>query len=39
VNEVSVRNVNDPLLTGQGDIGTILPSPFGDGHYSVTLLY
>jgi hypothetical protein len=31
VNEVSVRNVNDPMPTGQGDIGTILLSPFGDG--------
>jgi hypothetical protein len=24
VNEVSVRNVNDPVPIGQGDIGTIL---------------
>jgi hypothetical protein len=39
VNEVSVRNVNDPVPSGQGDIGTILLSPFGGGHYSVTLRY
>ena len=26
VNEVFVRNVNDPMPTGQGDIGTILLS-------------
>ena len=39
VNEVSVRNVNDPMPTGQEDIGTILLSPFGDGDYSVTLCY
>jgi len=31
VNEVSVCNVNDPMPTGQGDIGTILLSPFEDG--------
>jgi hypothetical protein len=24
MNEVSVRNANDPMPTGQGDIGTIL---------------
>jgi len=36
VNEVSVRNVNDPMPTGQGDIGTILLSPFGDEHYYPT---
>jgi hypothetical protein len=32
VNEVSVRNVNDPVPTGQGDIGTILLPPFRGGH-------
>ena len=37
VNKVSVRNVNDLMPTGQGDIGTILLSPFEDGHYSDTL--
>ena len=36
VNKVSVRNVNDPMPTGQGDIGAILLSPFKDGHYSDT---
>jgi hypothetical protein len=39
VNEVSVRNVNDPVPIGQGDIGTILLPPFGGGHYGVTLRY
>jgi hypothetical protein len=39
MNEVSVPNVNDPVPTGQGDIGTILLPPFGGGHYSVTLRY
>jgi hypothetical protein len=38
MNEVSVRNVNDPMPTGQGDIGTILLSPFGDGHYYCDVL-
>ena len=36
MNEMSVRNVNDPMPTGQGDIGTILLSPCGDGHYTST---
>jgi hypothetical protein len=39
VNEVSVRNVNDPVPTRQGDIGIILLPPFGGGNYSVTLRY
>jgi hypothetical protein len=39
VNEVSVCNVNDPMPTGQRDIGTILLSPFGDGHCSDTQCY
>jgi hypothetical protein len=34
VNKVSVRNVNDPVPTEKRDIGTILLSPFEDGHYS-----
>ena len=32
VNVVFVCNVNDPMPTGQGDIGTILLSCFEDGH-------
>ena len=34
VNKVSVRNANDPMPTGQGEVGTILLSLFEDGHYS-----
>ena len=37
MNKVSIRNVNDPVPTGQGDIGTILLSLVEDGHYSDTL--
>ena len=37
VNKVSIRNVNDPMPTGQGEIGAILLSPFDDGHYNDTL--
>ena len=33
MNKVSVCNANDPMPTGQRDIGTILLSPFEDGHY------
>ena len=36
VNKMSICNVNDPIPTGQGDIGAILLSPFEDGHYSDT---
>ena len=39
LNEVSVRNANDPMPTGQGEIGTILLSPSEDGNYSDTLYY
>ena len=39
MNKVSVRNANDPMPTRQGDIGTILLSPFEDGHYSDTPYY
>ena len=39
VNEVSVRNANDPMPTGQGEIGTVLLSPFEDRHYRDTLCY
>jgi hypothetical protein len=39
MNEVSVRNANDPMPTGQGEIGTILLSPFEDGHCSDILDY
>ena len=34
MNRVSVHNANDPMSIGQGDVGTILLSPFEDGHYS-----
>jgi hypothetical protein len=41
VDEVSIRIVNDPVPTGQGDIGTILLPPFGGGstivsHYATS---
>jgi hypothetical protein len=34
MNKVSVRNANNPMPTGQGEVGTKLLSPFEDGHYS-----
>ena len=34
VNKVSVRNANNPMPTGQREIGAILLSRFEDGHYS-----
>jgi hypothetical protein len=34
VNRVSVRNANNPMPTGHGEVGTKLLSSFEDGHYS-----
>ena len=39
MNEVPICNANDPMPTGQGDIGTILLSPFEDGHYNYASFY
>ena len=33
MNRVSVRNANDPMPTGQREVGTILLSSSKDGHH------